>query len=132
MPRNQNRLPDGASLDQQIRIVEQRMIRHRASSKARLVLFRAQLRDRMTSPLALLLAAGVGFAMGPSRVSKHAQPPAEAPPRADGVQLLSTIVSWVSLTGSVMTLWQRFRADSPPTGRERSATEPQSKKNTPS
>lgn len=130
IPRNQTSLPDDASLDQQIRMVEQRMMRRRAASKARLALFRSQLRDRMTSPLVLLLAAGVGFAMGPSKGSKSASS-AEAPPRADGVRLLSTIVSWVSLTGSVMTLWQRFKADSPPVGLKRSATQTETQKNTP-
>lgn len=131
MPRNQTSLPDDASLDQQIRMIEQRMMRHRASSKARLALFQWQLRDRMTSPLALLLATGIGFAMGPSKGSKSAASSAEAPPRTDGIQFLSTIVSWVSLIGSVMTLWQRFKADSSPVGLKRSPTQTETQKNTP-
>lgn len=102
--------PDDASLDDKIRMVEQRLMRRRASSRVRLATFRWQLRDRMTSPLALLLAAGIGFAMGGSKGSGSAQ----AQPGAGGAQFLSTMLSMVSLTGSVMTLLQRFKADKAP------------------
>jgi hypothetical protein len=105
---------DDASLDHKIRMVEQRLMRRRASSRVRLATFRWQLRDRMTSPLALLLAAGIGFAMGGSKGSGSAQYAAEAPPGAGGAQFLSTMLSMVSLTGSVMTLLQRFKADKAP------------------
>lgn len=104
------RLPDDASLDQQIRMVEQRLSRRRASSSLRLSLFRTQLRDSMTSPLALLLAASIGFAMGPSKGSRPAPSSAEASPGVADIRFLPTAVSMVSLAGSVMTLWQRFRA----------------------
>lgn len=102
--------PDDVSLDEKIRIVEQRLMRRRASSRVRLATFRWQLRDRMTSPLALLLAAGIGFAMGGSKGSGSA----ETPPGAGGAQFLSTMLSMVSLTGSVMTLLQRFKPDKAP------------------
>lgn len=108
----QNGTSDDASLDRQIRAVEQRLMRHRASSSLRLATFRRQLRDRMTSPLVLLMATGIGFAMGQSGRSTPARSSsAEAPPGAGGIQLLSTMLSMVSLTGSVMTLIQRFKAD---------------------
>ncbi|HRP76328.1 MAG TPA: hypothetical protein PKZ27_12045 [Rhodocyclaceae bacterium] len=107
----QNGTLDDASLDRQIRVVEQRLMRHRASSSLRLATFRRQLRDRMTSPLVLLMATGIGFAMGQSRRATPVRSSPEAPPGAGGIQLLSTMLSMVSLTGSVMTLIQRFKAD---------------------
>lgn len=109
----QSRRPDEASLDQKIRMVEQRLMRRRASSRLHLATFRWQLRDRMTSPLALLLATGIGFALGGStKGSGSAQyAAAKAPPGAGGAQFLSTMLSMVSLAGSVMTLLQRFKAD---------------------
>ncbi len=111
----QARRSDDASLDQKIRMVEQRLMRRRASSRLRLATFRWQLRDRMTSPLALLLATGIGFAMGGSKGSGSVQyAAAEAPPGAGVAQFLSTMLSTVSLAGSFMTLLQRFKADKTP------------------
>lgn len=106
------RLPGGASLDQQIRAVEQRLLRRRASSSVRLTLLRSQLRESMTSPLALLLAAGTGFAMGPSKEPSSAQSSTSASPGDAASRFLPTMVSMISLAGSVMTLVGRFQTHS--------------------
>ncbi|HRQ57567.1 MAG TPA: hypothetical protein PLN31_09115 [Azoarcus taiwanensis] len=125
--RNLARLPDDASLDLQIRRIEQRLNRHRVSSKAHRARFRWQLREGMTSPLMLLLASGLGFALGASSGSKPAPTSSHAGPRAEGIRLLSTMVSMVSLAGSVVTLWQRFKAVS----RSRPTPRPERQENTP-
>jgi len=112
--KTQTRLPKDATLDQQILMVEQRLLQRRASSASHLALFRWQLRQKMTSPLVLLLAGGIGFAMGPSTGSKSARPSAAASAGSAAVRFLPTMLSMVSLTGSVMTLVERFRAETAP------------------
>lgn len=120
--------PDDASLDQHIRRVEQRLLQRRASSRQHLALIRSQLRTRMTSPLALLLAGGVGFALGASKDSSSAAASPTAPTTASanvsGVRLLPTVVSMVSLAGSMLTVWQRFSAAARPAERKQTTAAP--------
>jgi len=119
--KTQTRLSKDASLDQQIRMVEQRLLQRRASSASHFALFRWQLREKLTSPLVLLLAGGIGFAMGPSKRSKPAESSAAASAGNAAIRFLPTMFSMVSLAGSVMTLVEKFRSGSAPAS---SATAP--------
>lgn len=125
------RLPSDASLDQQIRRIEQRLMRRRESSREHMAGFRRQVRERMASPVILLLAGGLGFALSAFTGSKPAPSSSTSAPRPEGVRLLSTMVTMVSLGGSVMTLWQRFKSVSRPAGRVPQTTPPDAQENTP-
>lgn len=111
-PKHQTRIPQSTSLTQQIRVVEQRLLRRRAASRLRLARCTSQLRESITSPLALLLAAAIGFALGPSTGSRSAASSAKASRRVSGLRLLPAAVSMLSMAGSMMSLWQRFKATS--------------------
>lgn len=125
------RLREEGSIDEQIRRVEQRLIGHHLSSKAHLTQFRSKLRERMTSPLVLILASGVGFVLAASTGRQSTQSTSEGSRRSDEVPLLTTLVTMVSLTGSMLSLWQRFGATARPTRSASSAVKPEAQKNTP-
>lgn len=99
-----------ASLDEQILEVERRLIRRHASSTSNRAAVRRHVHDTISSPLTLLLAAGVGFAIGHFRRPHTARSSAaEAGGGSGGVSSMSTMLSAVSLAGSIMTLLQRIR-----------------------
>jgi hypothetical protein len=106
-----------ASLDEQILEVERRLIRRHASSTSNRAAIRRHVRETISSPLTLLLAAGVGFAMGHFRRPHTARSSVTDTAGGTGGALsLSTMLSAVSLAGSIMTLLQRIRDEgrSPP------------------
>jgi hypothetical protein len=76
-----DRLPN-VPISSQIHVVEQRLLRRRLDSARHAAAFRAHLMDRLTSPLALVLATGVGFAFERWNFYRRTVSPADATPPA--------------------------------------------------
>ena len=91
------------SLDQQILDVELRLMQRRRSSRQHGAALRQRLRDTLSSPLMLLVAAGVGFALGPWSWRRKAAP-SVAQGAGGGPSLLSTIMKALTLAGAVMAI----------------------------
>lgn len=107
------------SIDHRIDAIEARIALRRTAASAHRDELHVALRNKLTSPLALVLAAATGFAIGQLARPRDNVADNTTPPSSGGVPLLSTALSVVSLVGSVSTILARLK---PQAGR---ANEPQ-------
>ena len=91
------------SLNQQILKVEQRLIQGRTTLRMRAATARQQLRNMFSSPTALLLAAGIGFAAGYFNSAQKAKRAAgKAAKSARAAAILATVAATLTQAGWVM------------------------------
>ena len=93
------------SLDRQIGDAERRLARRRHSSSMHAAALAQRLRDAVSSPIALLLAAGVGFAASQLSLLRKTEPPERVDAGgAGGHSLLATIMEGLGLAGTLMAM----------------------------
>ena len=91
------------SLNQRILEVEQRLVQGRTTLRMRAATARRQLRNRFSSPTALLLAAGIGFAAGyfnPAQKAKRGV--GKVAKSARGAAILAAVAATLTQAGWVM------------------------------
>jgi hypothetical protein len=100
------------SLDHQIDATERRLALRYCESTAHAAALKAGIRKKLSSPRALLLATGVGFALGQIRTKREKKPVAERTEISANRFFTPTgLLQMVSLAGSVMALWTRYQND---------------------
>jgi len=93
------------SLDQRISDLERRVAERRRSSSVHSAAIAQRVRDALGSPIALLVAAGIGFAVSRFGLSRKSGPPErEDAAGAGGHSLLSTVMEAVGLAGTLMAM----------------------------
>jgi hypothetical protein len=97
------------SLDHQIDATERRLALRYCESTAHAVALKAGVRKKLGSPMALLLATGVGFALGQIRTKREKKPVTGG--AASRFFTPTGLLQMVSLAGSVMALWTRYQND---------------------
>jgi hypothetical protein len=102
---------NGGSINRQIRDIETRLFTNRDDARARAAVVGGELRDKLGSPIALLVAGGVGFAIAEYTSRRKPEPTREAvdlDDRADGHEpetpILASVMDLLSLAGSIMAL----------------------------
>ncbi|MEO8135961.1 MAG: hypothetical protein ABI831_18540 [Betaproteobacteria bacterium] len=102
------------SLDVEIGDIELRLRSRRAASTLHAADIERKLRDKLSSPIALLVAAGAGFAAGRFGVFRKRHSPAavdgqvvESGPGIDGAKLLNRIMDGLTLAGTIMSMLPR-------------------------
>lgn len=107
------------SIDHRIDAIEARIALRRTAASAHRDELHAAMRNKLTSPLALVLAAATGFAIGQLARPRDKLADNATPASSAGVPLLSTALSLVNLIGSVSTILARLKPQA------RRANEPQ-------
>ena len=99
--------PPSVSLDQQIRDLEQRLEQRRQSSTLHAAALKRSLRQKVRSPVTLLLAGAVGFALGlVVPLGKLGRPAHKDSKSAGGATVLAVTMDALTLVGAVMALLQ--------------------------
>ena len=99
------------SLDRQISDVEERLALRRQSSKVHASALGQRLRDKLSSPVTLLIAAGVGFAAGHFNPFRKSGASARVDESGAGRhRLLATIMEALSLAGTLMAMLPAIEA----------------------
>lgn len=105
MARNSPQPSRVGSLNQRISDAERRLGLRRRSSKRHASALGQRLRDKLSSPVTLLIAAGVGFAAGHfSPIRKTGASAGVDESGGVGHRLLATIMEALSLAGVVMAM----------------------------
>jgi hypothetical protein len=93
-----------ASLDRRIRETEQRLADRQRSAGVHAAALDRTLREGLSSPITLLIAAGAGFALGQfSRRRRARACPDGEPPRA-GRSILAALMEALTLASTVMAM----------------------------
>jgi len=100
------------SLEHQIDATERRLALRYCESTAHAAALKTGVRKKLSSPMALLLATGVGFALG-QITAKREKKPVTGPSEIAANRFFTPtgLLQMVSLAGSVMALWTRYQSD---------------------
>lgn len=109
MNRNQIAPPASAPLEQRIGAIEKRIALRQASVATHRAELEAAIGNKLTSPLVLVLAAGVGFAIGQITRPRPADGSDTAPGTVPTAPLLPTLLSVMSLIGPVTAIIARLK-----------------------
>lgn len=109
MNRNQSAPPASAPLEQRIGAIEKRIALRQASVATHRAELEAAIGNKLTSPLVLVLAAGVGFAIGQIARPRLVDGSDPAPGTMHTAPLLPTLLSVMSLIGPVTAIMARLK-----------------------
>ena len=116
-----NEKKSGISVNRQIRDVEARLYASRNAATTHAAVVGEQLRDKLSSPAALLVAGGLGFVVAHYRSRPNSESDESDESYEDresrGAPVLATLMDMLSLAGTVMALLPREPA---PEGNEES------------
>jgi hypothetical protein len=109
MPAADRKAREPVSLDRRIREVEVRLAGRQAAIGSRSAALGRNVRESLGSPIALLAAAGAGFAIGQFSKRKRAEPHADSAPASTRPSILATALDALTLATTVMALLPAMR-----------------------
>ena len=100
-----------APLNQRIREVEQQLAGRQRSIGFRAAALARNLREKLSSPITLLVAAGAGFAIGQFSKRKRAEPHTGTDPANTRPSIFATLMDAFSLATTVMAMLPAIRRE---------------------
>ena len=100
-----------ASLNQRIREAERQLAGRQRSIGFRAAALGRSVRENLSSPIALLVAAGVGFAIGQFSKRKSAEPHAGTDPPSARPSIFATLMDAFTLASTVMAMLPAIRRE---------------------
>lgn len=100
-----------ASLNQRIRESERQLAGRQRSLGLRAGALRRNLRQNLGSPIALIIAAGAGFAVGQFSKRKRAEAAPRSDPPSDRPSLFATLMDALTLATTVMAMLPAMRRE---------------------
>jgi hypothetical protein len=101
---NINKWGSAISLNSEIRSMEQRLHQRQLLFSLRTDAFKQCLREKISSPKMILIAAGAGFAIGYFSLRQHCEPTERTPSTISS--LILPLTNILMMTGSVMAFFQ--------------------------
>jgi hypothetical protein len=98
-----------APLNQRIREAEQRLAGRQRSIGFRAAALGRNLREKLSSPITLLVAVGAGFAIGQFSKRKRAEPRADSDPPSTRPSIFATLMDAFTLATTVMAMLPAIR-----------------------
>ena len=92
------------SVNRQIRDVEARLYANRDTARARATVVGDQLREKLSSPVALIVAGGLGFAVAHYHVRPKERVADDDDDHQGGAPVLARVMDLISLIGSITAL----------------------------
>lgn len=103
--------PMPASLNRRIREAEQRLAGRQRSTGVHAAAVGRNLREGLSSPITLLIAAGAGFALGQLSKRKRAQARADSDPPRARVSIFAMLMEALPLATTVMGMLPALRRE---------------------
>jgi hypothetical protein len=100
----------GATLNQRIRAVESRLGRRQRSVRLHAAGLHQNLREKLSNPVALLLAVGAGFALGQFTRHKRIEETASGDLAPASPSLFARLMEVLSLVSTIMALFPANRS----------------------
>lgn len=100
-----------ASLNQRIREAEGQLAGRQKSIGFRTAALGRNLRETLSSPMAFLVAAGVGFAIGKFSKKRSAEPHADRAPVSVRPSIFATLMEAITLASTVMAMLPAIRRE---------------------
>jgi hypothetical protein len=101
------------SLDERIRQTERQLAGRQSSIGVRAAALGRSVRENLSSPIALLVAAGAGFAIGQYSKRKKAEPTAESEPSSVRPSIFATLMDAITLATTVLAMFPAMRREPP-------------------
>jgi hypothetical protein len=103
--------PIPASLDRRIREAEQRLAGRQRSTGVHAAAVGRNLREGLSSPITLLIAAGTGFALGQFSKRKRAEARADSDPPRARLSIFAMLMEALTLAPTVMAMLPALRRE---------------------
>jgi hypothetical protein len=100
-----------APLNQRIREAEQQLAGRQRSLGICTAALGRNLRETLSSPLTLVVAAGAGFAIGKFSKRKRAEPRAERDPPSARPSIFVTLIDAITLAGTLVAMLPAIRRE---------------------